>query len=237
MLKLLDSLLWRNVTLGSSLELDSALALDEPPNELRHFSFLDLAIAIFIELLEKDIELVYGNSGLALELHELVQKVESLQLVESSAVVSIVPSPDGVNERVSLIIRLVGKSHLPPQLLDGLILILELGLKIADLSVLLSQLALELDHIGRIEALLLKLELFVLLLSHVQLLLVISSNLGKTHAFGDQLLDVCAALRVVATLFCGLGPVFTFIGEGGSVEIWTLVVVHEVIAFGFSLSE
>jgi len=124
----------------SRFELDSSGALDEPSDEVGHLSLLNLTISILIELFEEDIELVNCDCWLALQLHELIQEVESLQLVESSTVVGIVPSPDGVDESIGLIIGLVAHSHFSLDLLYGLILVFQLALQVTDLSILLSQL-------------------------------------------------------------------------------------------------
>ena len=76
--ELLDSLFWWNLSLGSSSHLNCTLSLDKSSDEVGHFTFFYLTISIFIELFEKAIELVYGNSRLSLKLHKLVQKVEGL---------------------------------------------------------------------------------------------------------------------------------------------------------------
>ena len=174
----MNPLLRWDLGFGSLLHLDSTLSLDKSSDKLRHLTFLDLTVTILIELFEKDIELVNRDGRLALELHELIQEVEGLQLVESSTIISVISVPDRVNESICLIVGLIGKSHFPLELLYVLVLVLELGLEVADLGILLPELRLELDDVGCIEAFLLQLELLILLLSHLELLLVLRGHLG-----------------------------------------------------------
>jgi hypothetical protein len=131
-------------------EVHGGLPLDVLSDESGHLAFLDHAVSVDIELLEEDVELVNRHCLLAFHGQELVQEVEGFQLVQLTAAIFVVPSPNLIDGLVSVIIGCVRVSQVLLYLYDLLLLLLDLALEVSYLCVFVSQLRLERDKLMNI---------------------------------------------------------------------------------------